>query len=101
MASLKCDVNTGSKSALRARSANRHTPYAVGNRFNYGFDVVDGEVVADGPTENDEGKAEPPREERRRSRRRETDILQCPKCKREYTKDRHNELLEHIDLCYD
>ncbi|XP_019626338.1 PREDICTED: centrosomal protein of 55 kDa-like isoform X1 [Branchiostoma belcheri] len=94
-------VQYDQQNALRARSANRHTPYAVGNRFNYGFDVVDGEVVADGPTENDEGKAEPPREERRRSRRRETDILQCPKCKREYTKDRHNELLEHIDLCYD
>ncbi|XP_035673050.1 TNFAIP3-interacting protein 2-like [Branchiostoma floridae] len=94
-------VQYDQQNALRARSANRHTPYAVGNRFNYGFDVVDGDIVADGPSENnDEDKGET-REERRRSRRRETDILQCPKCKREYTKDRHNELLEHIDLCYD
>ncbi|XP_078588552.1 uncharacterized protein LOC144869292 isoform X1 [Branchiostoma floridae x Branchiostoma japonicum] len=94
-------VQYDQQNALRARSANRHTPYAVGNRFNYGFDVVDGDIVADGPSENnDEDKGET-REDRRRSRRRETDILQCPKCKREYTKDRHNELLEHIDLCYD
>ena len=27
------------------------------------------------------------------------DMLQCPRCKTEFPSDRHNELLEHIEVC--
>ena len=29
------------------------------------------------------------------------DVLQCPRCKKEYAMNKHNELLEHIDVCCD
>ena len=30
---------------------------------------------------------------------RQVDILKCPKCDKEFTSDKHADLLEHIEIC--
>ncbi|XP_066277486.1 TNFAIP3-interacting protein 2-like [Branchiostoma lanceolatum] len=64
-----------------------------GHNYNHhGYDVIDGmqeddDLATDGVGSDEESAG------------RKEHMLYCPRCKREYSKDKHDQLLEHIDVC--
>ncbi|XP_078588554.1 centrosomal protein of 55 kDa-like [Branchiostoma floridae x Branchiostoma japonicum] len=64
-----------------------------GHTYNHhGYDMIDGMQDDDDLTTDGVGSDED-------SAGRKDHMLYCPRCKREYSKDKHDKLLEHIDVC--
>ncbi|XP_078667827.1 uncharacterized protein LOC144909624 [Branchiostoma floridae x Branchiostoma belcheri] len=66
----------------------------IARGHHHGYDVIDGGMQDDDDLTTDGVGSDSDDSAARREH-----MLYCPRCKREYSKDKHDLLLEHIDVC--